>query len=87
MSPSPPFVDRRTDTLDLPQIIAEATPLAKLIGLVVAVASVPFALVYGVFGQSILGVLFTVLGQFVLAVGSGVVLMYVVARAIDLSDI
>ncbi|WP_458188628.1 hypothetical protein [Haladaptatus sp. NG-WS-4] len=80
------FVDRGTGTIDTTQILVEALPLAKLIGLVVAIALAPFALVFLLFEHSVLGAIFTVVGQFILAVGSGIVLMYVVSRAIQLSD-
>lgn len=84
--PSPrPFVDSGTGTLDTGQILAEAIPLAKLVGVVFAIALVPYALAV-TFGNSfVFGALFTVLAQFVLAVGSGVVLVYVVARGTALA--
>lgn len=85
MPSSRPFVDSGTGTLDTGQIFAEAVPLAKLVGVVVAVALVPFAFVLAVGGHSPLGLLFTFVAQFVLAVGSGVVLVYVVARGVALA--
>lgn len=85
MSSSTPFVDP-TGTLDADQILAEAIPLAKLVGLVVGVALVPFAVVFLLGLRSGIGLLFTLVGQFVLAVGSGIVLMYVVARGVQLAD-
>ena len=85
MPSGPPFVDPRTGTIHVPQIVAEVVPLAKLIALVAGVALVPFALATFLFGSSILGAVVAVLGQFVLAVGSGIVLMYVVARGIELA--
>lgn len=79
---SPPFVDRGTGELDTEQLIAEAVPLAKLVGLVGVVALVPLL-------PALLGIpgalAFTLVGQFVLAVGSGLVLMYVVARGTQLA--
>jgi hypothetical protein len=63
----------------------EAIPLAKLIGVFVAIALVPFAMVFLLGGRSTAGMLFALAGQFVLAVGSGIVLMYVISRAIQLS--
>lgn len=85
MSPSPPFVDRGTGELDAAQILAEAIPLAKLVGLVAAVALVPLLpMLFGV--RSAVGLALTLVGQFALAVGSGVVLLYVVARGVQLAD-
>lgn len=86
MSPSPPFVDHSTGTIDTTQILVEAIPLAKLVGVFVALALVPFGLVFFTLGNSALGAIFTVVAQFVLAIGSGVVLMYVIARGMQLAD-
>jgi len=84
-TPSTPFVD--TDgTIDTDQVLAEAVPLARLIGLFVAVALVPFALVFLALGNSILGTVLVVAAQFVLAVGTGIVLMYVIARGTQLAE-
>ena len=85
MSAFRPFIDPETGGLDRNQIRAEAFPLAGLIGLFAGLALVPFVFVILFAGNSALGLLFTVLGQFVLAIGAGVVLMYVVARGIQLS--
>ncbi|WP_435157608.1 hypothetical protein [Haladaptatus sp. DFWS20] len=63
----------------------EVVPLAKLIGVFVAMALVPFTVVFLLSGHSVIGVLFTLVGQFILAVGSGIVLMYIIARALQLS--
>ena len=71
--------------MDTRRIIAEAIPLAKLVGLVAAVALIPLLpLLLGI--RSGVGLVFTLVGQFVLAVGSGIVLMYVVARGVQLAD-
>mgnify|MGYP006866534844 CR=1 FL=1 len=82
MSPSPPFIQQPSGTIDIAQLLREAIPLAKLIGLVSLIALGPFALAValGVFRR-----LFTLLTQFVLAVGGGIVLMYVITRAIQLA--
>ena len=85
MSPSPPFVDRETGTIDRRQVLREAIPLARLIGVFVAVALVPFAFVFLFVGNSALGAIFTLVAQFVLAVGCGIVLMYVISRGIQLA--
>ncbi|MBV0901993.1 hypothetical protein [Haloarcula salina] len=81
-----PFVDPATGDLNVAQILSESRPLAKLIGAFVAVALVPYALVYLALGSSPLGAVLALLGQFVLAVGTGIVLMYVVARGRHLAD-
>jgi hypothetical protein len=86
MSPSPPFVDHGTGTIDTTQILAEAIPLARLIGVFVVLALVPFGLVFFTLGNSALGAIFTVAAQFILAIGSGIVLMYVIARGMQLAE-
>lgn len=86
MPPSTPFVDPATGTLDTSRILVEAIPLAKLIGLFVGIALVPFAFVFLLGEHSVLGVLLTIVAQFVLAIGSGIVLLYIVVRAIRLAD-
>lgn len=85
MSPSRPFVDQETGTIDTTQILVEAIPLAKLVGLFVALALIPFGLVLLVLGNSVLETLFMVVAQFILAVGTGIVLLYIIARGIYLS--
>lgn len=85
MTSGAPFVDTGTATLDFDQIVAESILLAKLVGLFVAVALVPLTLVFFFGGRSGLGLLFTLLAHFVLAIGTGVVLVYVVARGITLA--
>ena len=84
MAPSSPFV-APDGTIETERVLAEAVSLARLIGLVVAAALPPYAVVFLFAGGSLLGRLLTVLGQFVLAVGAGVVLIHVVTRAIRLS--
>jgi hypothetical protein len=87
MMPSdPPFIDPVTTEFDLGQLRAEAVPLAGLIALVGGLAFIPFLFVFFIGGSSILGTAFAVLGQFILAVGTGIVLMYVIARGIQLAD-
>ena len=84
---SSPFVDRHEGTVKVGQLLAEAIPLAKLVGVVVAAALVPFGLRLLVTSSfSPLGILLTLAAQFVLAVGGGLVLMYVVARGIHLAE-
>ncbi|WP_227133443.1 hypothetical protein [Halorubellus salinus] len=81
-----PFVDPRTNEIDALQVLREAIPLAKLVALVAATALVPFLFVVLFGAGSTLGTVFLVAAQFVLAVGTGLVLMYVVARARELTD-
>lgn len=83
---SPPFVESETGRIDRTRVLVEAIPLAELVGLVVAVALVPFAFVVLLGSYSALGGLFMLATQFVLAVGSGVVLIYAIARGIQLAD-
>jgi len=84
MPPSSPFV-APDGTVDTARVLTEAVPLARLIGLVVAAALPPYAVVFLFAGDSLLGQLLAILGQFLLAVGTGVVLMHVGARALELS--
>lgn len=79
-----PFIDA-DGTIDTNAVYAEAVPLAKLVGLVVVVALVPFGIAFALDPFGPLGIALTLAGQFVLAVGGGVVLVYVVARGVRLS--
>lgn len=83
---SPPFIDRESGELDLDQIRAEMFPLAGLIVLFGGVALLVFLLGLLVGGTSLLAGLLTVVSQFVLAVGAGIVLLYVIARGIQLAE-
>lgn len=85
MVQSNPFIDAQTGSLEISRILTEVVPLAKLIGAFAAVALVPFALVYFVGGHSIVGTIVTGLAQFVLAIGTAIVLMYAVSRGIQLA--
>ena len=85
MPQSRPFIDGGTGALDTGQLLAEGIPLAKLVAAVAAVALVPYAVVFLIGGRSPLGLLFSLAGQFLLAVGSGLVLAYVVARGVALA--
>lgn len=80
-----PFTEPETGALDFQEILSESIPLAKLIGLFGGLSLVPFSLVFLTFDSSAVGGLMVVLGQFILAVGAGVVLMYVIARGSQLS--
>ena len=85
MSNNSPFVDPETGALDTAQIRAEAYPLAGLVMLFGALALVPFVLSLFA-GGSPLSTLFIIIAQFVLAIGTGLVLIYVVARGTQLAD-
>lgn len=85
MPSSAPFVDPVTGELDTQQLLAEAFPLGKLIGVFVAVSLVPYGLGV-VVGPSLLGQAFFLIGQFILAIGAGVVLLYVIVRGRELSE-
>lgn len=83
MPSTPPFIDQTTGQFDTDQIIKESIPLSKLIAAIGVIALVPFgiATTFGLFEG-----LLVLLTQFVLAVGSGVVLLYVITRAIQLAE-
>lgn len=87
MSSGPPFIDHEKGSLDTDQIRAEAFPLAGLVALVAGVALIPYVFVLLFAGNSAIGILFTVIAQLVLAVGTGIVLMYVIARGIQLAGV
>lgn len=88
MSPSPPFVDIDTGTFDFEQIWREAYPIVGLVllfgilGLLPLYVGASFTVSHG----SLIGSVLTWLGQLILAVGSGIVLLYIIVRAIQLSD-
>lgn len=82
---TPPFIDPESTTLKTGQIYREALPIAKLLLAFAGAALVPFLLVVLIGGNSSLAVPLTLASQFVLAVGAGVVLMYVVARGVQLA--
>jgi len=83
---SPPFIDPESDELDLAQIREEAFPLAGLIVLFGGAALLVFLLALLFPGNSLLGGVFSLVSQFILAVGTGIVLLYVVARGRQLAD-
>lgn len=86
MSNDPPFIDRDTSELDTTQIRTEAIPIAALVTLFAGLALIPFLFVVVFAGSSGLGALLTLLSQFILAVGTGIILLYVVARGIQLAE-
>jgi hypothetical protein len=82
----PPFVDPSSGGLDTARLIAEAGPLAKLVAPFGGLALVPLTVVFFIGDNSLIRALLTVVAQFVLAVGAGLVLMYVVARGIQFAE-
>lgn len=86
MTSAPPFVDPTTGELETDQILQEAVPLGKLIGVFVIISLVPFGLafLFTRFPFPLRAVL-TVFGQFILAIGAAIVLMYIIARGMQLS--
>lgn len=82
---TPPFIDPATTELDTSQIYAEAVPVAALVLLFGALALIPFLLVVGLGAGNFVGIAMTLLAQLIAAVGAGIVLMYVIARGIQLS--
>lgn len=83
---SPPFIDQESGELDISQIRAEVFRLAGLIVLFGGVALLVFLITLLVAGNAMLAGLLTVVLQFVLAVGTSIVLMYVIGRGIQLAD-
>lgn len=89
-----PFFRPRSTTLDTDQLREEAVPLAKLVFVIGLVALIPvilqilFVETLGLVPVS-LGLfqfVFAVMTQFVLAVGAGLVLIYVITRGLDLQS-
>ena len=80
-----PFIDPVSSELELRQIFRESVPLLALVVLFGGLALLPFLVALLVAGNSPLGLLLTLLSQLILAVGTGVVLIYVVARGVQLS--
>jgi len=90
MSTSRPFFLQSSGELDTDRILYEAIPLAKLVAAVGLVALAPVflrLLLSDLLGfGSALGLLLTFATQFVLAVGTGIVLMYVIVRANQIAE-
>lgn len=85
MPSDPPFIDPTNRSLDIGQILYEAIPIAALVALFGGLALLPMVLVFLVAGGGVLGALLTVVAQFILAVGTGVVLLYLLVRARQLA--
>lgn len=86
MADSPPFVNRETSELDLKQIWNEAIPVLGLVVLFGSLALLPYLVVVVIFEGTFISLLLMAFTQLVLAVGASIVLMYVIARAIQLAD-
>lgn len=90
MSSDRPFFTAPEEELDTNQILYEALPLSKLVVAVGVVAFIPILLqttLFEILGlASLFELLFTFLIQLVLAVGSGIVLLYIIVRANQLAD-
>ncbi|MFC4246641.1 hypothetical protein ACFOZ7_06475 [Natribaculum luteum] len=85
MPPNRLFFDPKTGDVDTDWILEEAVPIAKLVLVFGAIAALSFLLA-SIFSGSGISLLFAVAGQFVVAVGTGVVLLYVIVRARQLGD-
>lgn len=80
------FVDQETGELDTDQILTEAIPIAKLIALFVAISIIPLRILLAVGLPPLVETILALLAQFVLAVGTGMVLLYTISRAIQLAN-
>jgi hypothetical protein len=78
-------MDQESGGLDFGQIREEAFPLAGLIVFFGALSLLVFVVMVLFAGNSLIAGVLTVVSQFILAVGTGVVLIYVVARGIQLA--
>lgn len=85
MPQTPLFIDPDTGSLDRSQIVTEAAPLAGLVALFLGLALVPYLIVFLFAGNSVVGAIFTVVAQAILAIGTGIVLMYVITRSLQLA--
>lgn len=81
---SKPFVEP-DGSIDRAQVLEEAQALASLVGLVFVAAIV--SLIFTIIGAAIpgLGMVFMALGYVIVAIGSGIVLMYIIAGGMQLS--
>lgn len=90
MSSSTPFVDRETRAFDFRQIWQEIYPILGLVllfgilGLIPLYLASVFTEAYGL--ESLISTVLVWISQLIFAAGSGIVLMYVIVRAIQLSD-
>jgi hypothetical protein len=84
MSSKSLFIDPSTGSLDLDEILCEAKPIARLIGLFTAIALLPRLLEYFV-GEPFGIPIYSLVAHLVVAIGTGVVLLYVITRSIHLA--
>jgi hypothetical protein len=84
--PSPPFIDEESGELNLGQIRQEVFRLSGFIVLFGGLALLVYLITLLFVGNSLLGGVFIILTQFILAVGTCIVLMYVIGRGIQLAD-
>ena len=82
--PNPPFVEPGTFSVGFDALRREAVPITALVALFGGLALLPFAVGFAV-GGSVFALLFFVVGQFVLAVGTAMLLLYVVTRGVQLA--
>lgn len=80
------FFDQETGELDTDRILAEAIPIAKLIALFVVITIIPLRILLEVGLPPIVETILALLAQFILAVGTGIVLLYIISRAIQLAE-
>jgi hypothetical protein len=83
--PDPPFVEPGTLSLDFDALGREALPITALVALFGGLTLLPFAVGFAFGGQ--LALLSVIVGQFVLVVGTAMLLLYVVTRAIQLANV
>lgn len=91
MATDRPFFRPRSTTLDTDQLLAEAVPLGKLVLVIGLVALIPLilqilfveALALVPISLGLFQFVFAVMTQFVLAVGAGLILIYVIARGVQ----
>ena len=83
MSSPPPVIHTTTGSLDTYQLLVEIIPLSKLIALVGVTTLLPsgIATTFGFFRG-----VFILISQFIFAVGASIVLLYIIARAIQLAE-
>lgn len=83
---SPPFIDPESGELDFRQILTEVFPLVGLIVLFGGLSLLTFLILVLVAGSAIDGIILAIISQVILAVGVGIMLMYIIARGIQLAE-
>jgi hypothetical protein len=87
MSNSPPFVGRESNDLNVRQIASEAVPIIGLGVLFGSLAAVPVLVSAVVPLGSPLQLALVLVAQFTLAVGVAIILVYIIARGIQLAGV